>query len=64
MTSLRGPFTGRDVLLALPAGSYQAPAKSVSNALSAMAKSGRLLRISRGMYAVASPSSGSFAVTS
>ncbi|MFD3805896.1 MULTISPECIES: hypothetical protein [unclassified Streptomyces] len=64
VTSLPGPFTGRDVLLALPAGSYQDPAKSVSNALSAMAKSGRLLRISRGMYAVASPSSGAFAVTS
>ncbi|MGW5847866.1 hypothetical protein ACWFQ8_07835 [Streptomyces sp. NPDC055254] len=64
VSSLPGPFTGRDVLLALPPGSYQDPAKSVSNALSAMAKSGRLLRISRGMYAVASPSSGTLAVTS
>ncbi|MFJ5808013.1 WhiB family transcriptional regulator [Streptomyces sp. NPDC093093] len=64
VTSLPGPFTGRDVLLALPPGSYQDPAKSVSNALSAMAKSGRLLRVSRGMYAVAAPSSGTFAVTS
>ncbi|MEV7519500.1 WhiB family transcriptional regulator [Streptomyces sp. NPDC091371] len=62
--SFPGPFTGRDVLLALPRGAYHDPAKSVSNALSAMAKSGRLLRISRGTYAVASPSSGVLAASS
>ncbi len=64
VTSFPGPFTGRDVLLALPPGAYQDPAKSVSNALSAMAKSGRLLRMSRGTYAVASLSTGAFAASS
>ncbi|WP_327254250.1 WhiB family transcriptional regulator [Streptomyces sp. NBC_01244] len=54
VTSFPGPFTGRDVLLALPPGAYQDPAKSVSNVLCAMAKSGRLLRMSRGTYAVSS----------
>ncbi|MET9320871.1 hypothetical protein ABZX75_11900 [Streptomyces sp. NPDC003038] len=64
VTSFPGPFTGRDVLLALPPGAYHDPAKSVSNALSAMAKSGRLLRISRGTYAVASPPSDVLAASS
>ncbi|MDX2393747.1 hypothetical protein ACWGHM_32190 [Streptomyces sp. NPDC054904] len=59
-----GPFSGRDVLAALPPGTYQDPAKSVSNALSAMAKSGRLLRLSRGTYAVVSPSTGAIAASS
>ncbi|MFD9453358.1 hypothetical protein ACFWBC_09750 [Streptomyces sp. NPDC059985] len=64
VASFPGPFSGRDVLSALPPGTYQDPAKSVSNALSAMAKSGRLLRISRGTYAVASPSTGAIAASS
>ncbi|MGW0364334.1 WhiB family transcriptional regulator [Streptomyces sp. NPDC002990] len=64
VTSFPGPFTGRDVLVALPPGAYQDPAKSVSNVLSAMVKSGRLLRISRGTYAVASPSTGVLAASS
>ncbi|MGW0752996.1 WhiB family transcriptional regulator [Streptomyces sp. NPDC002587] len=64
VTSFPGPFTARDVLLALPRGAYQDPAKSVSNALSALARSGDLLRISRGTYAVASPSGGVFAASS
>ncbi|MGW7313868.1 WhiB family transcriptional regulator [Streptomyces sp. NPDC054854] len=64
VASFPGPFSGRDVLAALPPGTYQDPAKSVSNALSAMAKSGRLLRLSRGTYAVVSPSTGAIAASS
>ncbi|KIF02082.1 hypothetical protein PL81_32015, partial [Streptomyces sp. RSD-27] len=50
VASFPGHFTGRDVVRALPAGAYPDAGKSVSNALSAMVKSGRLLRISRGTY--------------
>uniref|UniRef100_A0AAU2JTF3 WhiB family transcriptional regulator n=1 Tax=Streptomyces sp. NBC_00049 TaxID=2903617 RepID=A0AAU2JTF3_9ACTN len=64
VNSFPGPFTARDVLMALPRGAYQDPAKSVSNALSALARSGTLLRISRGTYAVVSPSGGVFAASS
>ncbi|MFF9015955.1 hypothetical protein ACF09C_23690 [Streptomyces sp. NPDC014870] len=45
-----GPFTARDVLLALPPEVFQESAKSISNVLSAMVKSGRLRRVSRGTY--------------
>ncbi|MGW7098413.1 WhiB family transcriptional regulator [Streptomyces sp. NPDC054883] len=64
VTSFPGPFTGRDVLLALPRGAYRQPAKSVSNALSAMSQAGRLLRVSRGRYALAAPSTGVSAASS
>ncbi|MFF0552704.1 WhiB family transcriptional regulator [Streptomyces sp. NPDC004311] len=64
VTSFPGAFTARDVLMALPRGTYRDAAKSVSNALSALARSGRLLRVSRGTYAVASPSGGAFAASS
>lgn len=50
VSSFPGHFTGRDVVRALPPGAYPDAGKSVSNALSAMVKSGRLLRISRGTY--------------
>ncbi|MGW7361932.1 WhiB family transcriptional regulator [Streptomyces sp. NPDC054841] len=64
VASLPGPFTGRDILLALPPGSYQDSAKSVSNALSAMVKSGRLRRVSRGTYTVAAQSTDAIAAHS
>ncbi|MCS0635026.1 type IV toxin-antitoxin system AbiEi family antitoxin domain-containing protein [Streptomyces sp. LP05-1] len=51
VTTLPGPFTSRDVWLALPPGAYQDSGKSVSNALSALVKAGRLHRVSRGTYA-------------
>ncbi|MEU3301101.1 WhiB family transcriptional regulator [Streptomyces sp. NPDC006678] len=57
VASFPGPFTGRDVLLALPPGAYRDAGKSVSNALSSMVKSGRLRRLHRGTYTAASPSS-------
>lgn len=46
-----GPFSARDVLRALPSGVYGDPAKTISNVLSALVKSGRLRRLSRGTYA-------------
>ncbi|MFF9984033.1 WhiB family transcriptional regulator [Streptomyces erythrochromogenes] len=58
VSSFPGHFTGRDVVGALPPGAYQDAGKSVSNALSAMVKSGRLLRVSRGTYTVTPPSTG------
>ncbi|MET8293658.1 WhiB family transcriptional regulator [Streptomyces sp. NPDC005180] len=61
VASFPGHFTGRDVVRALPPGVYQDAGKSVSNALSAMVKSGRLLRVSRGTY-TAGPQSGGEAV--
>ncbi|MFE5968333.1 hypothetical protein [Streptomyces sp. NPDC056463] len=54
VVSFPGPFTARDVLLALPPEVFQESAKSISNLLSAMVKSGRLRRVSRGTYAVES----------
>ncbi|MEU6945819.1 WhiB family transcriptional regulator [Streptomyces sp. NPDC046316] len=54
VVSFPGPFTARDVLLALPPEVFQESAKSISNLLSAMVKSGRLRRVSRGTYAMAS----------
>ncbi|MFD8145094.1 WhiB family transcriptional regulator [Streptomyces sp. NPDC059708] len=57
VASFPGHFTGRDVVRALPPGAYPDAGKSVSNALSAMVKSGRLLRVSRGTY-TAGPRSG------
>ncbi|MFE5631542.1 hypothetical protein ACFQ69_19845 [Streptomyces sp. NPDC056470] len=50
VASFPGPFTARDVLLALPPEVYQETAKSISNVLSALVKSGRLRRVSRGTY--------------
>ncbi|MFD3945078.1 hypothetical protein [Streptomyces sp. NPDC058579] len=50
VASFPGPFTARDVLLALPPEVFQESAKSISNVLSAMVKSGRLRRVSRGTY--------------
>ncbi|MFF9911899.1 WhiB family transcriptional regulator [Streptomyces sp. NPDC013457] len=50
VASFPGPFTARDVLLALPPEVYQESAKSISNVLSALVKSGRLQRVSRGTY--------------
>ncbi|MFJ3581226.1 WhiB family transcriptional regulator [Streptomyces sp. NPDC090127] len=50
VVSFPGPFTARDVLLALPPEVFQESAKSISNVLSAMVKSGRLRRVSRGTY--------------
>lgn len=64
VASFPGPFTGRDVVQALPPGAYEDSAKSVSNALSAMAKSGRLRRISRGTYTANLPSAGALASNS
>ncbi|WTQ62356.1 WhiB family transcriptional regulator [Streptomyces sp. NBC_00158] len=61
VSSFPGHFTGRDVVGALPPGAYRDAGKSVSNALSAMVKSGRLLRVSRGTY-TANPSSTGEAV--
>ncbi|WP_405448488.1 WhiB family transcriptional regulator [Streptomyces erythrochromogenes] len=58
VSSFPGHFTGRDVVGALPPGAYQDAGKSVSNALSAMVKSGRLLRVSRGTYTANTPSTG------
>ncbi|MGX2993629.1 WhiB family transcriptional regulator [Streptomyces sp. JNUCC 64] len=55
VASFPGPFTVRDVLLALPPEVFQESGKSVSNVLSAMVKSGRLLRVSRGTYTSAAP---------
>ncbi|MER6158745.1 WhiB family transcriptional regulator [Streptomyces sp. NPDC001868] len=46
-----GAFSARDVLRALPAGVYGDPSKTISNVLSALVKSGRLQRLSRGTYA-------------
>lgn len=46
-----GAFSARDVLRALPAGVYADPSKTISNVLSALVKSGRLQRLSRGTYA-------------
>ncbi|MGW6565420.1 WhiB family transcriptional regulator [Streptomyces sp. NPDC054975] len=54
VVSFPGPFTARDVLLALPPEVFQESAKSISNLLSAMVKSGRLRRVSRGTYAMES----------
>ncbi|GAA5699425.1 hypothetical protein Save01_00213 [Streptomyces avermitilis] len=45
-----GAFSARDVLRTLPAGVYGDPAKTISNVLSAMVKSGHLQRLSRGTY--------------
>ncbi|MDT9688398.1 WhiB family transcriptional regulator [Streptomyces sp. P9(2023)] len=50
VASFPGPFTARDVLLALPPEVFQESAKSISNVLSALVKSGRLRRVSRGTY--------------
>ncbi|MEU7034237.1 WhiB family transcriptional regulator [Streptomyces sp. NPDC046237] len=50
VASFPGPFTARDVLIALPPEVFQESAKSISNILSAMVKSGRLRRVSRGTY--------------
>ncbi|WP_175439276.1 WhiB family transcriptional regulator [Streptomyces vilmorinianum] len=50
VASLPGPFTARDVLIALPPEVFQESAKSISNILSAMVKSARLRRVSRGTY--------------
>lgn len=58
VSSFPGHFTGRDVVGALPPGAYRDAGKSVSNALSAMVKSGRLLRVSRGTYTANPPSTG------
>ncbi|WP_168714647.1 WhiB family transcriptional regulator [Streptomyces sp. A0592] len=58
VSSFPGHFTGRDVVGALPPGAYQGAGKSVSNALSAMVKSGQLLRVSRGTYTANTPSTG------
>ncbi|MCX4542422.1 MULTISPECIES: WhiB family transcriptional regulator [unclassified Streptomyces] len=58
VASFPGHFTGQDVVRALPPGAYQDSAKSVSNALSAMVKSGRLRRVSRGTYTANPPSAG------
>ncbi|MGW6614988.1 WhiB family transcriptional regulator [Streptomyces erythrochromogenes] len=58
VSSFPGRFTGRDVVGALPPGAYADAGKSVSNALSAMVKSGRLLRVSRGTYIANPPSTG------
>ncbi|UUU23831.1 WhiB family transcriptional regulator [Streptomyces sp. DSM 40750] len=46
-----GAFSARDVLRALPTGVYGDPSKTISNVLSALVKSGRLQRLSRGTYA-------------
>ncbi|MDW8808988.1 WhiB family transcriptional regulator [Streptomyces scabiei] len=46
-----GAFSARDVLRALPSGVYGDPSKTISNVLSALVKSGRLQRLSRGTYA-------------
>ncbi|MEU4931436.1 WhiB family transcriptional regulator [Streptomyces yokosukanensis] len=46
-----GPFSARDVRRALPPGVYGDPSKTISNVLSALVKSGRLQRLSRGTYA-------------
>ncbi|MFF7388447.1 WhiB family transcriptional regulator [Streptomyces scabiei] len=46
-----GAFSARDVLRALPSGVYRDPSKTISNVLSALVKSGRLQRLSRGTYA-------------
>jgi hypothetical protein len=46
-----GPFSARDVLRSLPSGVYGDPAKTISNVLSSLVKSGRLQRLSRGTYA-------------
>ncbi|WP_371578481.1 WhiB family transcriptional regulator [Streptomyces sp. NBC_01314] len=46
-----GAFSARDVLRALPSGVYGDPSKTISNILSALVKSGRLQRLSRGTYA-------------
>ncbi|MBE4735146.1 WhiB family transcriptional regulator [Streptomyces caniscabiei] len=46
-----GAFSARDVLRALPSGIYGDPSKTISNVLSALVKSGRLQRLSRGTYA-------------
>ncbi|WP_236068055.1 WhiB family transcriptional regulator [Streptomyces brasiliscabiei] len=46
-----GAFSARDVLRALPSGVYGDPSKTISNVLSALVKSGRLHRLSRGTYA-------------
>ncbi|MDX6760505.1 WhiB family transcriptional regulator [Streptomyces sp. F8] len=58
VSSFPGHFTGRDVIGVLPPGAYQDAGKSVSNALSAMVKSGRLLRVSRGTYTAHPPTVG------
>ncbi|MFJ3881336.1 hypothetical protein ACIPW5_28295 [Streptomyces sp. NPDC090077] len=64
VSSFPGHFTGRDVVGALPPGAYRDAGKSVSNALSAMVKSGRLLRVSRGTYTTNPPSTGEAAPNS
>ncbi|MFC9926952.1 WhiB family transcriptional regulator [Streptomyces sp. NPDC127190] len=45
-----GPFSARDIQRALPPGVYGDPSKTISNVLSALVKSGRLERVSRGTY--------------
>ncbi|MCH0540234.1 WhiB family transcriptional regulator [Streptomyces sp. MUM 203J] len=59
-----GPFTARDVLLALPPDMFRESGKSVSNVLSAMVKSGRLQRVSRGTYTVVTQSTSALATHS
>lgn len=51
VASFPGAFSARDVLRALPSGVYDDPSKTISNVLSALVKSGRLQRLSRGTYA-------------
>ncbi|MGW7045310.1 WhiB family transcriptional regulator [Streptomyces avermitilis] len=45
-----GAFSARDIRRTLPADAYDDPSKTISNVLSAMVKSGRLRRLSRGTY--------------
>ncbi|MFJ9964073.1 WhiB family transcriptional regulator [Streptomyces avermitilis] len=45
-----GAFSARDIRRTLPADAYDDPSKTISNVLSAMVKSGRLQRLSRGTY--------------
>ncbi len=58
VSSFPGHFTSRDVVGALPPGAYRDAGKSVSNALSAMVKAGRVLRVSRGTYTANPTSTG------
>ncbi|RPF41322.1 transcription factor WhiB [Streptomyces sp. Ag109_G2-6] len=64
VASFPGHFTGRDVVAVLPPGAYPDAGKTVSNALSAMVKSGRLLRVSRGTYTTAPQPGGDAAPNS